>query len=814
MNKPLQEMLSICIVGDVASPGMAECVAGAQALTDRIFFLNPDGSTGNEPGGSEDGPIPVDRKSLPSAIETEWVLFLTGDDVIGVSSPEELRRTLSDTGPRGYLVCVKDGTVTDSLREFPFIGNLGQFETMGNQAFVTRLEWRLAGKDRAGDCLDTLLGDAGEERFPITITHIAGGFHLFRGMREIPPVREEDGDHDMRHLKGEIYYGPFPGEGLDELSSAYIGFRVLHERYLESFLESADHGFGIDGMYLPMIDHLCRKGNFDGARSLFERWLKNRTGDETVGLCRVGGFVYSHLLMLDEAIAWYGKSNDLSADPSITALLGELYLIKGDREQSRQLLRQSIAVKPSEFHERLLATIASEEWKPSTLSLCMIARDEEKTIGTALDSVSGIVDEIVVLDTGSSDRTGEIAGAYGARVIESHWQDDFSAARNEALREARGDYILFLDADEYIDPGDRLGLALLKQLLPQDRDTVYRVTVKADEKLQELSVSLLNNLMKEQYVSHQVRVFPRTDRLFFAGPAFESLDSSLGNTGMKVKDASLFHIIHGRENGAFRDERMVPAVRKSLGSAVASPAFLKGGLFFLKRGDLDQAYPWFQNARHMEPHFAVKIAKLYTSQHRYEYAESIIQKALNQFPDSLELVVALAEVYFKDERYADVNALLRERIDPDDTNAVNLESIADAFYHNGISLLETGEIAEGIPCIAAALEKDPLDARYRIAGLYALARSEQWDQFLDAAEQIVGQEGIEIDFEIRDFADIGRLVFKVLQRLAGDKREDAVWICRKMLTYLIRTKIAEKGEIDRMQRIMEETDRMISCMGT
>jgi len=78
----------------------------------------------------------------------------------------------------------------------------------------------------------------------------------------------------------------------------------------------------------------------------------------------------------------------------------------------------------------------------------------------------------------------------------------------------------------------------------------------------------------------------------------------------------------------------------------------------------------------------------------------------------------------------------------------------------------------------------------------------------------VGQEGIEIDFEIRDFADIGRLVFKVLQRLAGDKREDAVWICRKMLTYLIRTKIAEKGEIDRMQRIMEETDRMISCMGT
>jgi hypothetical protein len=144
---------------------------------------------------------------------------------------------------------------------------------------------------------------------------------------------------------------------------------------------------------------------------------------------------------------------------------------------------------------------------------------------------------------------------------------------------------------------------------------------------------------------------------------------------------------------------------------------------------------------------------------------------------------------------------------------VNLEALADAFYYHGISLLETGEIAEGIPSVAAALEKEPLDARYRLGGLYALARSEQWDQFLEAAERIVRQEGIEIDFEINDFADIGRLIFMVLRHLAGENRGDAVWICKKMLAYLIRTKIAEQGEIDRMQRIMEETDRMISGMG-
>ena len=82
------------------------------------------------------------------------------------------------------------------------------------------------------------------------------------------------------------------------------------------------------------------------------------------------------------------------------------------------------------------------------LSLCMITKDEERFLGECLASAVGIVDEIVVVDTGSVDRTREIARGYGARVIEHEWQDDFAAARNVALRAATGDWILSLDADE------------------------------------------------------------------------------------------------------------------------------------------------------------------------------------------------------------------------------------------------------------------------------------------------------------------------------------------------------------------------------
>lgn len=82
------------------------------------------------------------------------------------------------------------------------------------------------------------------------------------------------------------------------------------------------------------------------------------------------------------------------------------------------------------------------------LSLCMIARNEAEMLGDCLKSVQGIVDEIVLVDTGSTDDTIAIAKSFGAIVVERPWDDDFAAPRNEALKHATGDYVLQLDADE------------------------------------------------------------------------------------------------------------------------------------------------------------------------------------------------------------------------------------------------------------------------------------------------------------------------------------------------------------------------------
>ena len=90
----------------------------------------------------------------------------------------------------------------------------------------------------------------------------------------------------------------------------------------------------------------------------------------------------------------------------------------------------------------------SEKPPVPLLSVCLIVKDEEEMLGACLESVVGLADEIVVYDTGSTDRTIEIAQGAGAKVIEGYWDNDFARARNSALEHASGEWVLTLDADE------------------------------------------------------------------------------------------------------------------------------------------------------------------------------------------------------------------------------------------------------------------------------------------------------------------------------------------------------------------------------
>lgn len=107
-----------------------------------------------------------------------------------------------------------------------------------------------------------------------------------------------------------------------------------------------------------------------------------------------------------------------------------------------------------------------------TISLCMIVKNEEDVLGRCLTSALDIVDEIVIVDTGSTDNTKKIAQEYTDKIFDFKWIDDFSAARNFSFSKSTMDFTLWLDADDIILEEDREKFKQLKQNLTKDIDNV------------------------------------------------------------------------------------------------------------------------------------------------------------------------------------------------------------------------------------------------------------------------------------------------------------------------------------------------------
>ncbi len=121
----------------------------------------------------------------------------------------------------------------------------------------------------------------------------------------------------------------------------------------------------------------------------------------------------------------------------------------------------------------------------ATISLCMIVKNEEEVLGRCLDSAKSFADEIIIVDTGSTDRTKEIAAEYTDQVYDFEWTDDFSAARNESFAHATMDYCMWLDADDMVTGEQQEKLIKLKDTISSDTAVVmmkYVMGFDSDDK--------------------------------------------------------------------------------------------------------------------------------------------------------------------------------------------------------------------------------------------------------------------------------------------------------------------------------------------
>ena len=157
--------------------------------------------------------------------------------------------------------------------------------------------------------------------------------------------------------------------------------------------------------------------------------------------------------------------------------------------------------------------------RDNTLSICMIVKNEEENLPLILSDIRGLADELIVVDTGSTDRTITIAHTMGARVVSQAWTGDFSFARNRSKDEAKAGWILWLDADDRIEPEDVKKLQSLKHTLKDD--CVYSLQI----------ISKIAGGFSPPFM--QARLFPNDPRLIFENRVHESITMSAKRHGFK-----------------------------------------------------------------------------------------------------------------------------------------------------------------------------------------------------------------------------------------------------------------------------------------
>nr|MDA8216032.1 glycosyltransferase [Dehalococcoidales bacterium] len=290
---------------------------------------------------------------------------------------------------------------------------------------------------------------------------------------------------------------------------------------------------------------LFREGNVLRAIEELERAvaLAPRQADLASGL----GLVYRSIGSFGKALECYRKA--LAADPGHLDAgndLAALYFARGLYDEARAILQRLAAAHPQDERTRdnlALLDKASAESGPAarlplkakgdrqTVSLCMIVRDEEANLPGCLESVRDLADEMIVVDTGSTDRTVQVAKSFGAKVYYFPWCNDFAAARNESLLRATGDWILYLDADERLEDG---GCQKIRELVDAGKYDAYSLEIR----------NVKSEGRGEADTTHTYsRLFRNRPNVRFEGTVHEQIYPALYRAAMEVGPADV-RIIH------------------------------------------------------------------------------------------------------------------------------------------------------------------------------------------------------------------------------------------------------------------------------
>lgn len=338
---------------------------------------------------------------------------------------------------------------------------------------------------------------------------------------------------------------------------------------------------------------------------------------------------------------------------------------------------------------------------PTSLSVCMIAKNEESNLPRCLTSLLPLADEIIIVDTGSDDRTRDLSRVFGAKVYEFPWNGDFSAARNESLAHATCRWILVMDADEVLSPLDH---EKLRQQLSEKAAAPHAFAIVSRNYMLQVNREKwqandgrypLEEAAGGWVPSTKVRIFPNGKGIVFENPIHEIVEPSLERTGIPVSDSEIPVHHYG-----FLDEERITAKKLSyyeLGiKKLAEKEHDLKALYELavQAGELarhEEAAELWEKALALNPAMEVAWFNLgynLLMQSRFEESRQASRKALDLKPGYREVITNLAMCELCIGSSEEALALLEKSLlqHPDDPNTLLM---------TGISLVCTGRSKEG-----------------------------------------------------------------------------------------------------------------------
>ncbi len=328
------------------------------------------------------------------------------------------------------------------------------------------------------------------------------------------------------------------------------------------------------------------------------------------------------------------------------------------------------------------------------ISLCMITKNEEDFLAQCLESVKNLVYEIIVVDTGSIDRTKEVAKTFGAKVFDFKWINDFSSARNESLKHATGDFVLILDGDEVISKEDfniiktlcekhkneLIGFSLIQRNYTNDGSREGFVFGKED-----------NSIEGKDYLgwseSKIVRLFSNNKKITFRGEIHELVEHSIKDNNGQIIHTNI-PIHHYKEKKDNKSQEQKIKMYKEI----------------------------CENKIKNNPKNAIayhELAAVYRVMKNYEKAATNYKEAIklqNKFP---EAKYGLGIVYNELQKYEKAIDYFNQAIN-------DFSNYSDSYFNRGVSYAKLGQLDKAADSIFIGLKIKPNDinALVNLGGIF------------------------------------------------------------------------------------------------